>query len=116
MGDADKKESAEQKAANQPARITATDPDPDVPPAAPKAQLTPTVETLDPADEPTKKKSSPLARFLRKTGFERDDVDIVHEDQRVFGTVQGGKYRLNKNGDVITLKGPVAPTPEEVEG
>jgi hypothetical protein len=113
MSDPEKKVTDEQEAANEPAKATATDPDPDVPPAAPHP--TP-AETAVETETTSKKKVSRLDRFLRKTGFDRDDVDVVHENAGIFGTVQGGKYKLAKTGEIITLKGPVPTPPEETEG
>lgn len=107
------------------AQPTATDPDPATPPAAPDPNINkdvppaprPTVPaanvtvTVKNEDKPAKTKR--LDRFLKKTGIDRADVDIVHEEQGIFGTTNGGKYKLAKNGEVITLKGPVAPVAEE---
>ena len=104
---------------------TSGNPDPASPPAAPaEAPETPVIPAT-PAVPATpasadkdgeKKKTNRLERFLKKTGFAREDVDVVHEEAGVFGTVQGGKYKLAKTGEIITLKGPVPPEPEEAEG
>jgi len=118
----------DKKKADENPKPTITDPDPDVPPAAPhettpdvppiapEPKKTTTVTTTTTSDDDKSKKSKRLDRFLEKTGFDREDVDIVHENQGIFGTVQGGKYKLAKTGEVITLKGPVPTPPEEDEG
>jgi len=120
--DSDKKTTTPETGAKEEenAQPTASDPDPDVPPAAPKENLNPSVPTLtknDKADEEEKpkKKVDRLAKFLRKTGFDEADVDVVHQEAGIFGTVQGGKYKLSKSGEIITLKGPVPTVAEEEE-
>lgn len=50
-----------------------------------------------------------LDRFLKKTGYDQDDIDAWNEKTRIFCTTNGGKYHINKAGEVRILKGPRFP-------
>ena len=57
----------------------------------------------------TKPKATPLAVFLSKSGYRSSDISGHNDVTRVFATWNGGKYQLNRGGNIRVLKGPPYP-------
>lgn len=64
--------------------------------------------TASPATK-TKKTVSALEAFLKRSGYSASEVDAYNERNRVFASTNGGKYHMNKRGEIRILHGPTYP-------
>lgn len=113
-------ETARKAAADRSARGELNNPQDAVDPGDIQAEVDAAIGTSDALQGPNDVSDKAMARFLKLTGFEEEDVIGANAERRTFSTRQGGKYLLTQSGkQVRVISGPAYPKlreeAEEVE-
>jgi hypothetical protein len=77
-----------------------------------ESKNTGSLKALDPEATKAERKSlrdKLLSVFIKLSGYDESDVDVIGERTRTIGTTNGGKYQLTGKGGIRKLKGPNYP-------